>query len=327
MDELWNSIKNNFDVCLPHIPYYEKLINRIATLNFSENPNLLLYGCHGIPFDFIWETALRRKFGTFKKSIYVWNKDVTYYETPYFFELDLLYPHQPKEMERFSEFIKEIITHPCIHEDRHIIILKSIEQLSDKNKATALRVLLERFSKNVFFICTTVHIGAIEPPLQSRFFLLRCPVFTPDEMEKCFKALGRKYHPLLKAAENYDFYYSLFISWLDEHHPNEVSESFCSYKLPYLHEFLLTTQDELPSMEDIRKITQKLSIYNASFENIGHDLLYFYKESEDIKKYYIATECAKIDHMCATTEEYRKPLYIEFFLHKIFYAYDSTSVL
>jgi hypothetical protein len=320
MDELWNSIKNNFEVCIPHLLHYKKIIDCLVDLNFSENPNLLFYGCHGIPFDFIWEIALRRKFGNFKKSNYVWNKEVTYYETPYFFELDLLYPHQPKNIERFSEFIKEIITHPCIHEDRHIIVLKSIEQLSDKNKATALRVLLERFSKNVFFICTTTHISAIEPPLQSRFFLIRCPVFTSEEMDLCFNTLGRKYHPLLKASNNYDFYYSLYISWLDEHYPDEVNESLCSYHLPYLHEFLLTTQKNLPSIEDIRKITQKLSIYNASFENICKDLLYFYKDRENSYKMYIVSECAKIDHMCSKTEEYRKPLYIELFLHKIFYV-------
>jgi len=320
MDELWNSVKNNFEVCIPHLPYYEQILETLAKLNFSENPNILFYGCHGIPFDFIWELMLRRKFGSFKKSKYVWNKDITYYETPYFFELDLLYPHQPKDMERFSEFIKEIISHPCIHEDRHIIVLKSIEQLSNKTKSTALRVLLERYSKNVFFICTTAHIGAIEPPLQSRFLLIRCPVFSPDEMEVCFKVLGRKYHPLLKAAQNYDFYYSLFISWLEEHHPDDVTESFCSYKLPYFHEFLLTTVKEKPSMEDIRKITQKLSIYNASFLNVCQDLLLFYKDTDNLRKEYIVTESTKIDHQCSTTEEYRKPLYIEYFLHKIFYA-------
>jgi hypothetical protein len=317
MDELWNSVKNNFEECVPHIPVYDNIISTLVDLNFASNPNILLYGCHGIPFDFIWETILRRKFGVYKKTQYVWNKEVTYYETPYFFEIDLLYPHQPKNMETLSEFIKEIITHPCMHEDRHIIVLKSIEELSDKRKATALRVLLERYSRNVFFICTTIHISAIEPPLQSRFLLIRCPVFTPDEMDACFKALGRKYHPILKASENYDFYYALFISWLDEHHPNDVNESFCSYKLPYLHEYLLSTAKTIPSMEDIRKITQKLSIYNAPFQHICADLLYFYRKRDDNFKAQLVSECTKIDHMCASTEEYRKPLYIEYFLHTI----------
>jgi hypothetical protein len=335
MDEIWASVKSNFEVCLQHIPYHNNISNRIAELDFRSNPNILFYGCKGIPFDFIWETALRKKFGTYTKTQYVWQKSVTYYETQYFFEIDLLYPHQTKDMNTFSEFIKSLITHPCIHEDRHIIILKSIEQISDKLRATALRVLLERYSKNAFFICTTTHIGGIEGPLQSRFLLIRCPVFTIEEIEACFISLGRIYHPLLRKSKRYyDFYYALFISWLAEKYPNDVTESLCLYNLPLFYEFLQTTIASLPSMEDIRKITQKICIHNGTFQMISEDLLQFYDSIQhpticnDICKLkeYIVTACSEVDHMCTVTEEYRKPLYVEFLLHKMFYLSPLNTI-
>ena len=60
--------------------------------------------------NFIWNIALHNKFGEYTKSKRIWGKElITYYETPYFFEIDLLYPHQTKDMVLFSEFIKEII--------------------------------------------------------------------------------------------------------------------------------------------------------------------------------------------------------------------------
>jgi len=362
MDEIYNEVINNFDKCMPYIPFHTNIINNITHFKFSSNPNLLLYGAKGFPFDFIWETALQKKFGKYKKVKYTWQKDITYYETPYFFEVDLLYPHQTKDMETFSEFIKDLVTHPCIHEDRHIIILKSIDELSNRHKAIAMRVLLERYSKNAFFICTTSHISALEQPLISRFLLLRCPAFTPDEMENCFKALNLTYHPLLKEVENYDFYYSLFIAWFVKNHPNDITESLCQYNLPFFHEFLQPysssnfssnatstptstptkktknkkdSQSQLqmqpqpkphpqPSMEDIRKITQKICVNNGNFNMILFDLLLFYKDKDVEFKMYIIHQCTYIDHICSTTEEYRKPLYVEYLLHTIFFPNENT---
>ena len=110
MDEIWTHVKNNFELCIPHLPKYEKIINTIVEMDFKEIPNILLYGPKGIPFNLIWNIALRRKFGNYTKVKHVWGKDIiTYYETPYFFEIDLLYPHQTKDMTLFSEFIKNLI--------------------------------------------------------------------------------------------------------------------------------------------------------------------------------------------------------------------------
>lgn len=333
MDELWDEIKDKFHLCLTCLPDYNNIVNNISSMNFKEIPNILLHGCHGIPFNFIWNIALHKKFGEFTKLKRVWGKDViTYYETPYFFEIDLLYPHQTRDMVLFSEFIKDIVSHPCIHEDRHIIVFENIDQVSDRIRSTALRVLLERFSKNAFFICTTSHIGQIELPIRSRFLNIRCRAFTPDEMEGCFTILKRQYHPLLKKNGCYDFYYALFISYLIEKYPDQINESLCNYKLPFFHNFLITTLNQSPTIEEIRKITQQVSIHNASFNMIAHDLLLFYKDYPDEWKMIITHYCCEIDHMCSTTEEYRKPLYIEYLLNKIFYHinkynYKSQTVI
>lgn len=319
MDEVWNDVKNKFHLCIEHLPLYSKIIDSIVNMNFKEIPNILLHGCHGIPFNFIWNIALHKKFGDYIKVKHVWGKDIiTYYETPYFFEIDLFYPHQTKDMVLFSEFIKEIVSHPCMHEDRHIIIIEGLDQISDKLRSTALRVLLERYSKNVFFICTTSHVSQIEDPIRSRFLNIRCPVFTPEQIDKCFTALGRTFHPLLKQNECYDFYFALFISYLLEKHPDQVTESLCNYKLPFFHEFLLSTINKPPTIEEIRKITQQVSIHNASFNMITHDLLLFYKNCHESIKLKILHSCTEVDHMCSVTEEYRKPLYIELLLNIVF---------
>jgi hypothetical protein len=323
MDDLWKDVKCNFHKCLDHIPEHNRIVNLIKELNLSSSPNLLLYSTIGFPLDFLWEIALIERFGLFNKTRCIWKKDVTYYETPYFFEIDLLYPHQTNNIEVFSEFIKDIIAHPCIHSSRHIIVLRSLEVFCDKRKSTALRVLLERYSKNVFFICTTYKICKMELPLLSRFLCIRTRIFTSEELETCFTILGRTYHPLITTCNSNNFYFALYISWLAENHPYEVTERLCSYQIPFFYDFL--KENLTPSMDDIRKITQKISIHEGTFNMLVHDLLLFFNNSNDDIKMLITSYAAEIDSMCSTTESFRKPLYIEYFLHKVFY--DINNIL
>jgi hypothetical protein len=128
MDELWVYYFDNFKNVLHHLPYHKKVIdmfiNQLDTIS-----NTILYSHKGIPLELLYYTAFKKKFGNYIINKLVWDKDVLYNETPYFFEIDLSIPQQPKDLMKFTELIKHMVMHPCIHARRHIIIIKHIDYI------------------------------------------------------------------------------------------------------------------------------------------------------------------------------------------------------
>ena len=92
-------------------------------------------------------------FELFKKNQCIWQKELVYFETPYFLEVDFCHVGQPKDTATIINFLKEIITHSSLTCEKRIIILYNIHVICNKNKSYPFRVLLERFSNNNIFIC------------------------------------------------------------------------------------------------------------------------------------------------------------------------------
>lgn len=159
----------------------------LAQAALQELPNILLYGSHGQSMVGVIEAAMCERFGTVQRRECVNADKLVYYETSYFFEIDLANPNQPKDMACFAEFVKSIIVHQAIHTQRHILIVYNIERAHDRQ---AFRVLLERFSNSAWFVCTTMRLAALEMPLRSRFMMIRVPC-VPCEREHEHNSLFR----------------------------------------------------------------------------------------------------------------------------------------
>jgi len=317
MDELWNYFTTNFDTrviqYLPnHINIIKSLKHIIVDGGIHEIQNILLYGAKGFPVNLLWETIFKEIFiGKYYRNTVNWHNKLTYIETPYFFEIDMDDPSNPRELDVLSVFLKELVQHPCVHSRRHIIILHNIEKLCARRSSYSFRVLLERYSSNALFICTTHQLGSIESPLTSRCFNLRVPLPTNEEIGHIMKSLELTHHPLLIANDCRDIYFTLFVHWLSINMPEVVTEEFCNYNTIGIVDIIKNKKKN--TIEDIRLFVSKISVHDPSIADLTHDILKLIPNNK--KKIEFIKTAAEIEYICATTEGHRKPLYIEMLLN------------
>lgn len=314
IDLLWKYITNSFESnVLVHLPHHTHIFNQLqhvlSTEMIAGTPNILLYGAPGFPVDILINMVLIKKHGMLNRNNVLWNNKIHYTETAYFFECDMADPHNPNDTDIFVDFINDIVLHPCVHSGRHLIILKHAERMHSQDSNYSFRKLLERFSNNALFICTTNKVGAIEHPLRSRCYEIRIPLATPKELELILGADGLDigFHPLLIKHHCRDFYFAVYIAWLQANTPELVTEELCKYNIVPIQEFLKSKKNI--SMEDIRLFVAKISVHDVSIADITFDILHHIIGSS--KKNEFLCNAANIDHMCATTEGHRKPLYME----------------
>ena len=186
---LWAPFLARFDEilgkCLPH---HNDIVRVLAdTVTSPEGtPNVLLYGARGFPLELVYRAAIRRRFGEFHLRDHV-SGDIPYRRCGYFIELDFAHPNLPKDLECLTGFLRDIVDARFAHAPRHIIVLRNVDALRDPQP---FRVLLERFSNNAVFMCTTHRLGAIEPPLRRRFQHSRVPLPTAQETQAILALLG-----------------------------------------------------------------------------------------------------------------------------------------
>lgn len=160
----------------------EYVIDQLVDMNIEEHPNILLHGCEGVSHVAIIEMFVSKRFGVelpLSKRYPVWN-GMPYIETDYYFEIDCFHPDFTNVL---IDFLLHICRHKCIHLARHIIFLRNIDYFH-RNNSQSLRVLFERFSQNVLFICSTRHVNKVERPLLSRMQLYRIPLENAIQLGK-----------------------------------------------------------------------------------------------------------------------------------------------
>lgn len=316
MQEANTKIHHALQEILPQVSPYSKIISDMHNgMDKADFPNIMLYGCEGFPHTTLWDIALQSKHGTFLRKTCVWEKQWIYSETPYFFELDFMNPGQPKDIDSLADFFKEILQHPCIHATRHIFVLKHIDYLCTRGYVYMLRVILERFAKNAWFLCTTYHISAIENPIRSRFLLMRIPLLTANLLQDVFARAAIPLEDACKKHKITDLNVATFLSVMDTKLLPYPVEDFCKLHAPFLQDVLKLPS---PSIAQIRSVTQKLSVHGFTLSQITQDLLQYIKASDADDFLHKAV---KIEHMYVCTEKYRKPLYIELLLHTAIYGY------
>jgi hypothetical protein len=304
--QYWSEFTSRFHDMISVSQDHMNIANMLIQNTWDDITNIMMYGSVGFPYPQFVDYILTKKFGAFNKTKCVFAKTMVYYETPYYFEIDMLHPDNKKAMDELQEFVKFITSSKCIHmNSKHVIVIHNIHEIKDKY---AFRVLLERFSHNALFIGITTHFASIEMPLQSRFFNIRVRLFTVDEIRRMFEILGHKFEPSSR-----NIYRQIALLSDPELHRQlyypPISELF---------------QKGTPSILDVRKVAYKCCQLNIPFHLIVSDLLQFISDTD---KHWFISKAANIEHSLASTNKGRDALYFEsLFQHAVYVKYVKKEM-
>lgn len=362
-EEKWNKFNSCFtEILEKYLPTHKRLL-RGMNGNLEIMPNILMYGVYGFPLDMLWKEALLRRFNIekFLPISCIWGKDIQYMETPYYIHIDLENPCMPRDIEVLQDFLKSVITSKNIISERHIIILENIDSFVNKNtNMNAFRVLLERFSKNVWFICTTYRIGKMESPLKSRFYCIRVPLSTEaeihsilnyidgndnknkeeDENNKKEKIKKIKKRKKKEKDEDEDgmiqedkkdtesiqiMTRNIFLAFTMPKYTDEKMYWLSSLSFPPLYDYI--TNNELPSIESIRTIIYRAFQCGISISELTKDIIEICIQRGDKENdiHHITAEFSKYEHMASQSKGTRILLYMEYMLHYIMIILPSKK--
>lgn len=305
----WDYFYHHLQTFLPIFPYYQYIIDSLFTSSLSTLPNMLLYGPTGFPAEILIEYALSIYVSSnfpIQKRYPFWNHTLPYIETHYYFCLDTDHPEFPKDIHVLTDFIKHIISSKCIHMERHIIILKNIEKITHTRQGNMFRVLLERFTQNVLFLCTTHRIHEIEKPILSRTQLYRIPLPTLTQIKEVIYCINPKctIEPLSR---------NLVQELLFLEHPQRSN---------FHYPPILGLQKMKCSQTDIRHLASKLFQYQITLGQLIHDCLRLIKT--DSKKIQWIQHTSTIEHQSKLSDPLKRVFYFELVLN-LFELYKNPK--
>ncbi len=301
----YNLVKKNFKDIIYDIEEYLRIFKFIK--NYDNN--ILLYSVYGFPLDFFIDEILKEKFklNNLIKTEVIWEKSVTYLENQYFFEIDLMNPSIPKDFSFLTKFIIHILKNKTISANKHLIIIKHIDIL--REYFSIFKILLESYSDNAYFICTTYSISGIEDPIISRFTAFRIRLFKNLEIQNIFKKYFDK--PLNKFIidnQSRNLIFALFIADIESKEPHIITKEFCTFNFPPLYDFIKNFNKKKYNLESIRNFSYNCFQYNITLKDIILDVL---KIPNLKKKIDIINYGTDLQHKLITTNKGREPIYIE----------------
>jgi hypothetical protein len=334
-------IKTNWDKLeevFPHIINTNKRYKLILDNILLSSNNKLLYTPIGFPIDIYLNTLLIKIFdikAPFNKTEHTWDKSITYIENQYYIDIDLMNPENIKNIEKITSYLLHIIGSKNVKMKKHYIVIKHIDLLSEL--FCDFRIILEKYSHNVVFICTTHYITKLETPIKSRFSTFRVPLFTFEEIQDIFSNhLNISMNDYLLETKTRNLVKAIFISDI-ERHPSSgeiLTKDFVEFNFPPFVEFIKNYNKNKNNLDDIRGLSYKCCQYNVSILQIIQDFI----KLVDYGTYYLNIRCSHIqqyphhifddtmkndlkneiikigmdiDYLLSQTNKCKEPLYIE----------------
>lgn len=322
----WDFLQEDFGHIIDTYMAYHTVALHAMMGDLSSIPNILIYGVYGLPLELMWKEGLKRRLGIEKLADAVkctWNKDVHYMETPYYIHVDLENPYNTTNIDVLQEFLKTIITTKSILCERHTIVLENIDSiLQNATSRNAFRVLLERFSRNVWFICTTYHASKLEQPLISRFCSIRCPLPTEEQVQSiveyidsrcgyCGSGIQIKENPLPLKTRN------LVRALSTPSCTNNDLAWLSSIMFPPVGDYIVNTKE--PSIDGIRAVIYKAYQCGISPSILASDIIdsCIKRGDSNTTVSMIVKELSSCEHMLAQSKGMRTLLYMEYMLHYV----------
>jgi hypothetical protein len=332
----WDKLEDVFPDIINNNTRYKLILENIL---LSSN-NKLLYTPIGFPIDSYLNTLLIRLFNItapFNKTEHIWEKSIIYVENQYYIDIDLMNPENIKNIEKITSFLIHIISSKNVKMKKHYIVIKHIDLLS--SIFCEFKIIFEKYSHNVVFICTTHYITKLETPIRSRFSTFRIPLFTFEEIQDIFSNyLNISMNDYLLETKPRNIIKAIFIAEI-ERHPlaDEVlTREFVEFNFPPFVDFIKDYNKNKNNLDDIRGLSYKCCQYNISILQIIQDFIklvdfgsyyinikvgsYQYDANAaianiDIIKKELKCEIIKIgmaiDYLLSQTNKCKEPLYIE----------------
>lgn len=324
MKTVWDKLEEVFpDIIRDHETY--RLI--LKHIELSPN-NKLLYTPNGFPIDLYLNALLIKILNInthFNNTEHIWDKNIIYVENQYYIDIDLMNPENIKNIEKITPFLLHIISSKNVKMKKHVIVIKHIDLLS--SVFCEFRIILERFSHNVEFICTTHYITRIEAPIKSRFSRFRIPLFTFEEIQGIFtNYLEISMNDDLVETKPRNIIKAIFISEIERHPASSeiLTKEFVELNFPPFIDFIKTFNKNKNNLEDIRGLSYKCCQFNISILQIVQDFLRlvdfgdYYLNIRDMNadaknklKCEIINIGTEIDYILSQTNKCKEPLYIE----------------
>lgn len=331
----WNKLEEVFPDIINDNERYRLILKNIL---LSSN-NKLLYTPIGFPIDTYLNLLLIKHFNItapFNKTEHIWEKSIIYVENQYYIDIDLMNPENIKNIEKITTFLLHIICSKNVKMKKHLIVIKHIDLLS--SLYCDFRIILEKYSHNVVFICTTHFITRIEAPIKSRFSRFRIPLFTFDEIQNIFtNYLNISMNDYLLETKTRNIIKAIFISEIERHPASSeiLTKEFVELNFPPFVDFIKTYNKNKNNLEEIRGLSYKCCQFNISILQITQDFVrlvdyesYYlnirslypcqYQDNIDIIstiKNKLKCEIIKIgtdiDYLLSQTNKCKEPLYIE----------------
>ena len=327
----WDKLEEVFPNIINDNKKYKLILENIL---LSSN-NKLLYTPIGFPIDIFLNRLLIIIFNIkdiFNKTEHIWEKNIIYIENQHYIEIDLMNPENIKNIEKITSFLLHIITSKNVKMKKHYIVIKHIDLLS--SLFCDFRIILEKYSHNVVFICTTHFITKLETPIKSRFSTFRIPLFSFDEIQNIFNNyLKISMNDYLLEIKTRDIIKALFISEIERHPSSSeiLTKEFVEFNFPPFVDFIKIYNKNKNNLYDIRCLSYKCCQYNVSILQIIQDFI----KLVDYGTYYLNIRCLNtydinnitiiknnlkieiiklglnIDYLLSQTNKCKEPLYIE----------------
>lgn len=281
-------------------PFHRGVLQRLRQEPIDTLPNLLFYGSTGFPLEYMAYALLGQGDnaaagsgpGPSKKEC-VWNDKVPYGECEAFFEIQCRHPDLTKDYGVLCDFLKAILQTRPIFQTKHVFILRDIDIIAQSDHHYALRVLLERYSANVLFIATTHALSKLEPPLRSRFMMVRIPQPTPDDKARFSQHFGAAEGAVAAGVANATtFIEAMYLLRLPPPPESQVLTEFLSQGLS-------------ASPQEVRAFAYRCFHKGYTFAYFCRLLL------QQIPSARLAQEFSRLEYTLTQSSKGREPLYYE----------------
>lgn len=311
--ELWSKFVDVFPNVVTMFNEYSNK-SQLISHTLTHGTNVLVYSAKGFPLDLFWMHVATNLFGNHTKRECLFEKYVTYYEVPHYIEIDFNHPNNKKYVDLIHDLIKMVVNSKAIASSRHLIVCKNIDCVDNMN---ALRVLLERFNDNAIFVCTTFNVSTIDAPIKSRFFNVRIPLFSVEQVTTIMQMIGGRFHVRLQQMNCRNIIKCIAIADMEKQ--GFDVELAATYNYPPIRDFMSTKRNH--NILQIREFSNKLCSLCITFRQVVDDLLFHVDD-----KVSFIREASQLEHCLTQTNGGRKPLYYELLFNIAIYGKpDNTS--